>query len=131
MSLSTREQLALDRIESGLAGSDPKLTALLASFTRLTSGERMPVWEELHRKARWTGRFFRRARRLLAAYADLDRGVALLWVLVTVGLMAAGVALSTSGTGNTSGGACVRSWAMGCAATAPAHASRTVVPEAG
>jgi Protein of unknown function (DUF3040) len=122
MSLSTREQQALDGIENRLAGSDPKLTALLATFTRLTSGEGMPVCEEVHQEARWTGQVVRRACRLLAAYAGLDRALALLWVLMAVGLIAAGVALSDSG----GGGACVRSRAVGCAATVPAYAARTV-----
>ena len=42
MSLSAREQQALDSIKSGLAGSDPELAALLSAFTRLASGEEMP-----------------------------------------------------------------------------------------
>jgi Protein of unknown function (DUF3040) len=43
MSLSTREQLALDGIANKLAGSDPRLAALLVTFARLTSGEAMPA----------------------------------------------------------------------------------------
>ena len=42
MSLSERDQQALDGIEDGLAGSTPKLAAMLATFTRLTVGEEMP-----------------------------------------------------------------------------------------
>ena len=42
MSLSERDQQALDGIEDGLAGSTPKLAAMLATFTRLTAGEEMP-----------------------------------------------------------------------------------------
>jgi hypothetical protein len=124
MSLSTREQHALDHIENRLAGSDPELTALLATFTRLTSGEEMPVREEVHEEGRWTGQVVRRA----AAYAGLDRALALLWVLIAVGLIAAAVAMSDSG--SASEGACVRSRAVGCAATVPAHAVRAVVPSA-
>ena len=43
MSLSARDQQALDGIEDGLAGSTPKLAAMLATFTRLTSGEEIPA----------------------------------------------------------------------------------------
>jgi hypothetical protein len=52
MSLSAREQHALDSIEAALAGSDPDLALLLATFGRLTSGEEMPVREKI-RKNRW------------------------------------------------------------------------------
>ena len=43
MSLSAWEQQALDSIKDGLAGTDPKLAALLATFDRLASGEEMPA----------------------------------------------------------------------------------------
>jgi hypothetical protein len=46
MSLSGWEQ-ALDSIEGGLAGSDPELVSLLATFARLASGEEIPVHEEI------------------------------------------------------------------------------------
>ena len=39
MSLSAREQQALDCIEDGLGGSDPGLVSLLATFARLAWGE--------------------------------------------------------------------------------------------
>ena len=45
MSLSASEQQALDSIEATLTSSDPKLASLLAIFTRLASGEEMPVRE--------------------------------------------------------------------------------------
>ena len=121
MSLSTREQQALEGIENRLAGSDPKLAALLVTFARLTSGEAMPAREEVREDARlpgrWTRRVFRRARRLLAAYAGLDHALALLWVLVAVGVIAVAVALSGGGRA----GACVRSWPVTCTAPASAH----------
>ena len=47
MSLSPKEQQALASIEDGLAGSDPKLASLLATFARLASGEEMPVREKI------------------------------------------------------------------------------------
>jgi hypothetical protein len=43
MSLSAREQQKLDAIGHALASSDPKLASLLATLTRLNSGEEMPV----------------------------------------------------------------------------------------
>ena len=45
MSPDAWEQRSLDSIGDGLAGSDPRLAALLAAFTRLASGEEMPVRE--------------------------------------------------------------------------------------
>jgi hypothetical protein len=125
MSLSSREQQTLDGIENRLVGSAPHLAELLATFTWLTSDERMPAREEVRREIGWTRQIIRRAGRLLAAYAGLDRAIALLWVLTTVGLIAAGVALSGGGEG-----ACIRSWAVACTATVPARAARTVVPSA-
>ncbi len=47
MSLSEREQQALDFMAEGLADSAPKLASLLATFARLTSGEQMPVHEKI------------------------------------------------------------------------------------
>ena len=47
MSLSAWEQQTLDSIKDGLVGSDPQLAALLTTFTRLASGEEMPVQEEI------------------------------------------------------------------------------------
>lgn len=39
MSLNAREQHTLNSMERQLAGSDPKLASLMATFTRLVSGE--------------------------------------------------------------------------------------------
>jgi MFS family permease len=47
MSLSPKEQQALASMEEGLAGSDPKLASLLATFARLASDEEMPVREKI------------------------------------------------------------------------------------
>ncbi len=43
MSLTTREQQALDSIKDDLASCDPVLAARLTIFTRLASGEEMPA----------------------------------------------------------------------------------------
>ena len=126
MSLSAREQQALDGIENRLADSDPKLARQLAAFTRLTSGEGMPAREEVPMHVGWTRRLGRRARRLLAGYAGLSQAMALLWVLLAVGLIALAVGLSGGG----SGPACV-GWSSACTAPPHAHAPDAVVPSAG
>ena len=126
MSLSAREQQALDGIENRLADSDPKLARQLAAFTRLTSGEGMPAREEVPMHVGWTRRLRRRARRLLAAYAGLSQAMVLLWVLLAVGLIALAVGLSGGGSGR----ACV-GWPSACTAPPHAHAPDAVVPSAG
>ena len=47
MSLSAREQQALESIEDGLAESDPGLASRLGIFSRLASGEEMPERDEI------------------------------------------------------------------------------------
>jgi len=64
MSLSAREQQALDSIGDELAGADPKLASLLATFARLASGEEMPVREKIPNPAWRRGTVRRPARRL-------------------------------------------------------------------
>lgn len=56
MSLSAREQRALDRIADELAGPDSNLAVMLDTFTRLTAGERMPQGEEIRPSPRLTRR---------------------------------------------------------------------------
>ena len=63
MSPDAWEQRALDSIGDGLAGSDPRLAALLGTFTRLASGEKMPVREELPERPLRAVRRSRRKRR--------------------------------------------------------------------
>jgi hypothetical protein len=46
MSLNYRQQRRLQRIESLLLRSDPRLAAMLAMFGRLSAGQRMPVREQ-------------------------------------------------------------------------------------
>src|SRR5215813_248131 len=100
MSLSAGEQQALNSIESGLAGSDPGLVSLLAAFARLTSGEQMPVHEEirvLRRRATRRPLGNRRPRR-----GDVHRDgrslrlgwqqtILMLWLAVTIAMVAAAV----------------------------------------
>jgi len=57
MSLSAREQHALDCIGDELSGTDPKLASMLTAFTRLTAGEEMPTRESIRPGRAWrTGR---------------------------------------------------------------------------
>jgi hypothetical protein len=47
MSLPAHQQRKLREIEGGLTGSDPRLRSLFGIFTRLTTGEAMPWFEEV------------------------------------------------------------------------------------
>jgi Protein of unknown function (DUF3040) len=133
MSLSAREHRTLDSIENELAGSDPNLAALLATFTRLTSGEEMPAREEIRsgegpngirrlvrdrqHPPRYRGprRAHRPCHRLGWQLAGL-----LLSLLVAVGLSAVVVV----GRGR-SAATCVHPWSLlVCAPRAPAHSAR-------
>lgn len=49
MSISEREQQALESIENDLASTGPKLASMLAIFGRLSAGEEMPVRERVRR----------------------------------------------------------------------------------
>ena len=51
MGLPVRQRRVLERIESTLRGSDPKLAALYAMFARLNSDEEMPRIEQLRHSA--------------------------------------------------------------------------------
>jgi hypothetical protein len=100
MSLSAWEQQSLDSIKNGLTGSDPELTALLITFTRLTAGEAMPVRARLRaRSRRAIQRSRRRARRgrdqVGQAYLRIrSRYAVLAWLLVTMVMIGVAVALS-------------------------------------
>ena len=47
MSISQREQTALEAMENGLARSSPELASMLTIFSRLTEGEELPVRERV------------------------------------------------------------------------------------
>jgi hypothetical protein len=118
MSLSARDRHALHVIKDGLAGSDPDLAGLLATFARLTAGETMPACEQI--RARWrpitgtkrhaaTQRTGRPARRVGPAGM-----VMLAWLVITAVLVSLAVVV-----GSGSPAPCKMSWAMGCAQPAP------------
>jgi hypothetical protein len=130
MSLSAREQHALDSIETALTGSDPDLAVLLATFGRLTSGEEMPGREKIL-GSRWRyrprGRPRRRAwsrawslvRRLWRRLGWPRTGL-LLWIVVSVSLIMLAPVINRG-----SQRACPPAWAAACARLVPAHGGRT------
>ena len=131
MSLSAREQQALDSIEGGLGGSDPELVSLLATFARLASGEEMPVHERIRVLGRRAARRPLRNRRprrgnvhrtrRLCPRLGLQQTIVLLWLAVTIAAVAVALVLSR-GSGN---GPCAEAWgAMVCTQQAPAHSPR-------
>jgi hypothetical protein len=126
MGLSAREQQALDSIEDGLSGADPKLASLLATFTRLTAGEEKPVPEKIRAGRRSAARLRHRPRRGPVSQARAPTRVtpglaaAGLWLLITVAMIAVALALSRGG-GN---GTCTVPWgtvprAAACAVQQP------------
>jgi Protein of unknown function (DUF3040) len=129
MSLSPRERRTLDSIEQGLVGSDPKLASLLATFTRLTAGEALPVGETI--KAGWRAvtrpRSARRHPRGGGTWpcgrwrGMLPRqplAVALVWLVTSIVLIAVALAMNHSG------------GQAGCAVWLPACARQAHAPYA-
>ena len=129
MSLSPKEQQALASIEDGLAGSDPKLASLLATFARLASGEDMPVREKIrairHRATRRPhgnqsqrrGNARRDARSLRLRWPQT---MLLLWLAVTIALVAVALILNR----DSRNGPCTESRPLVCAPQAPGVLSR-------
>ncbi len=132
MSMSAREQQKLACIAGQLAGSDPELAALMATFTRLTMGEDMPAREviragwraprgqRVRRRGRWP-----RARRVFRPAAPLPWLLAAIVVTAAV-LVAVTMALATRGGGRrcvTVGFACISQVAAHPAGSPPAKAA--------
>jgi hypothetical protein len=126
MSLSAREQRALDSIKDGLAGSDAQLTALLSTFTRLASDEEMPDREKIRacsaqaharlRRAQW------RSRVRSAVCQEFQRAALLLWLLTSAALLAVALAL------NAGHHACTGTAAAVCVHRAPEHGQGSTSP---
>lgn len=130
MSLSAREQQALDSIEDRIAGSDPKLASLMATFTRLAAGEEMPMRERI-RAASWRHRRRRCRRQERALWPGLNIRLGWQRVMLVLGLaVAIALAAASLAAGRGGGkGACKASWvAAVCAGQAPGHGSRTTAP---
>ena len=90
MSLSAWEQDTLDSIKNGLAESDPALVARLALFTRLSSGEDMPVREKLQAVKQQVAR----RRRRMYQRLGVGRALLLVWLVTTLTLVSAALAIS-------------------------------------
>jgi len=120
MSFSAWEQDALDSIKSGLTDSDPALAAQLIMFTRLASGEDMPVREKLQAVKR---RVARRRRRMYQRLG-VGRAMALVWLVTTLALIATALA-SSRGEGPRS---CAGSFVTLCGATSAAPQSAQPIP---
>jgi hypothetical protein len=110
MSISAREQQALEGIEAGLTRADPKLAAMLATFTRLTSDEQMPAGEQVRTVSRRGVRMPARRGR-----ASSHPWLPTVVMLIVTALIAVTAALA----GGADSGACARSWALTCASTVP------------
>jgi len=127
MSPDSWEQRALDSIRDRLAHSDPELARLLTAFTKLASGEKMPVREKLracsqraiHRARRRRRRPRRGPARRFGLRLGAERVALLVWLVITVGLITTAVTLSRSG----SQSACTARWPGICAAAAPTNNS--------
>jgi hypothetical protein len=128
MSLSVWEQQALDSIKDGLTGSDPRLAALLTTFTRLALAEEMPVQETIpaasRRTLRWPLRKPRhncradgchRSRSMLGR-AGMQWAVLLAWLVTTVVLITVALVMNHGGG---SPRACTGSWPTLCTHSAP------------
>jgi hypothetical protein len=131
MSHSAREQQALDSIKDGLADSDPHLAALLTIFTRLASDEEMPAREKMqvswrqtnrrsprNRRHRRPNRMSRHAHRMYRRLG-FQRAALLLWLVISIALVAIGVGLSRGGSQD----GCASPWIGACAGSAPVHSS--------
>jgi len=104
MSLSPWEQDALDSIKNGLADSDPGLVARLAVFTRLASGEAMPVREKLQAVSRQAAQRGARRSRRLYWRLGVGRAMLLVWLITTLTLITAALASNrASGPGTCAG----------------------------
>jgi hypothetical protein len=123
MSLSAREQQALDSIGDRLAVSDPSLASLLATFTRLVSSEEMPAREKIRAPGRWATWRHRqdRADQPARTFRQGWQRVMLVLGLVVAVTLAAVSLVANRGSGR---GTCRTSSVAVCARRAPGPASR-------
>ena len=131
MSLSPWEEQALESIGGQLTETDPKLATLLDTFSRLTAGEHMPARETVFRRSRrparrahcagWhvrKGFVARHARRSLRR-AGYGQVMLLLWLAISVTLIAVAVTLTRGG----SRPGCGVDLPLACASSVPSHSS--------
>jgi len=100
MSPAGWEHQVLDSIQGALGHADPKLAALLATFTRLASSEQMPAHEKVRSPLRHPPRRRRsRPRRGKAPYRhrSLQPAVILAWLITSIAMITVAVILSRGG----------------------------------
>lgn len=124
MSLGEWERRALATIETGLARSDPRLATLLRIFSRLVSGEAMPVRGKIQalqrraarRRSTAARRRARPARPLMQPGSPFSRrgwllAMPLVWLAISAGLIGVALALSA---GDRGGRSCTPSMGIVC-----------------
>jgi hypothetical protein len=124
MSPDAWEQDSLDSIKNGLADSDPALVARLAMFTRLASGEAMPVRDQLQAASRRMVRSPARRPGRVHQRLGLPGTVLLVWLVTTAALIAA--ALTSSRVGPHLN--CTGTWGTLCARASSAPQAAQPVP---
>lgn len=133
MSLNAREQHTLNSMERQLAGSDPKLASLMATFTRLAAGEALPVRERI--QVGWQlmappdgGRRHQRQRGTPSPTRSPVRQLVwpALWIVISLAVIAAALA-----TGNAGGRSACTVRPVACAGQAPTAGRATGSPAAG
>jgi hypothetical protein len=137
MSLSAREQQALDSITDRLAGTDAELAALLTGFTRLVSDEEMPLRERIRagsRRAVWRShrqRGHRCGDGVRRPEGRASRRLGLQWAALLLSLLTAVTVITVTMALNhgRSQGACTTLSYMACAGSAPPHSSRPAAHE--
>lgn len=123
MSLSARDQEALDRIAGEIASSDSNLTAMLDTFTRLTEGERLPAGEEVRqsRGGRHVRERGQRARPLRAWLRPRAVPGGLVWLpAAAILVLTAVIAITAVLSGPAKSGGCGYLRGLSCAG--PVHA---------
>ena len=107
MGLPARQRRMLERIESALRGSDPKLAALYAIFARLNRDEEMPRIEQLRHSILVALARLRRAPAVAAGHAHIrlmPRQRAVLFFPLALALLVAGIVYAAKAS---SGNSCV------------------------
>jgi len=131
MSLGTWEQQALDSIKGELTDSDPRLVTLLTTFSRLASGEAMPVRDKLrvgtrrimpysHRKQRRCCRTGA-CRNSIRRYRQfgLQHALILAWFVLTVGLILSTLVLTRGASHGPAAQTCTSAWPVVCSHAVP------------
>ena len=131
MRLSTWEQQALDSIKGEISDSDPALVTLLTTFTRLASGEAMPVRDKPgiltrritpHPLRKQQCRYrtgarqhpIRRRRRF-----GVHGALILAWFVTTAGLIAVALVLNLGSSQGAARQTCTGAWPVACSDAAP------------